>query len=258
MLRIRGNTAALARLVIVLCCLLIASWLAYLFRAEPSVVVGSFLGAGVSLIVNWFVGQLEDPETEKVPPEFLVAAKRDIRWVGYYRRDQKINISVQVDETRKSTLIVLVFTATIVPVGSGPAKVRYPTILAPKGLERVKDKEFYKVGDNQVYEGMDINVRDATQDELTVTYKLIETARGSFQDRHLWPSPVLSYSIIVDRSGGYSYQVGRIVAGGQSEVLASKSNGQNLVFLGDGPAFTTQGVEWRISGEFAHPASVPK
>jgi hypothetical protein len=66
-MRLSGNPRALARLLVICLCVLIATGMAWYTGAEAKVIVGSFVGAGLSLAVNWLVLSLETDHLDDIP-----------------------------------------------------------------------------------------------------------------------------------------------------------------------------------------------
>jgi hypothetical protein len=239
---LRGNPRALARLCVILLCILIASWMAYWFSAGGNIIAGSFLGAALSLLVNWLVTELETAKRDDVPEAFYIAGSADAVLSGYYRKDQELEISFF--QENGDEFIQLHFSAIIIPVR--PASVEYPAIQPPAGLERVAHREFYKIDGNPVSPDFPVEVSKEARDELQVVYKILDRSALEFRDKHLWPSPVLSYRIRCNKGGGHLYGVGRVIAGSKSRSLRISHQENSVIFSSDAPAFTTQGIEWRI------------
>lgn len=121
----RGNLAALSRLAVISLCIVVAAVLGWYLKASASVIVGSFIGAALSLAVNWLALTLENPDVEMVPAGFLAAAKNDVLLAGYYRQGQYIHFSVAHDETLDSEIIEIRFGAKLVPV-TPSARIYHP------------------------------------------------------------------------------------------------------------------------------------
>src|SRR5690348_6969907 len=73
--------------------------------ASPGLVVGSFIGAALSLVVNYVVNEFEGRHSQEIPKPFQVAARDSVKQAGYYREEQTILFSVYEDQTSKSEMI---------------------------------------------------------------------------------------------------------------------------------------------------------
>jgi hypothetical protein len=245
---LKGNPLALARLVVIVICLFVAVVLGILLPASPAVIVGSFLGAALSLTVNWLVPVLGEPDQGLAPTEFLRAAKSDIISAGYHRKNQSLRLSILSDEG----IIKLHFSATLVPL-NGQARIYRPRIEAPKGVQLIDSKYF--VDSVEIPRGDDghrsfVAINKTSADEFIVLYKITDTAIKEIEDNHLWPCPVLDYAVIFDISEVFTFDVGKIMPSDEYETLKNKRiNNRNatITFFSDGAAFTRQGVVWKLT-----------
>jgi hypothetical protein len=243
-----GNARALTRLLVIVACIAIAQSIGVYTSAPAtgSIIVGSFIGAALSLGVNWLVVTLEDQDLDATPAGFLLAAKTDLISAGYYREDQTLRVSTRFDEDLSADVVELRFTAKIIPV-TAPVTIRHPRIEPPAKATLIESR--YSVGGDTVdqHGGFYKRVNAETTDELVVKYRLDDQA-PIIEDGHLWASPVLNYSVRYEVSDRFSFEVGRIIAGLESETLQKerRGTGRFIEFLGHGAAFTTQGLKWRL------------
>jgi hypothetical protein len=242
---VSGNPRALARLFVIAVLIGTGLVLALVLRAPPHVMVGSFLGAALSLAVGGLVMVLEDEEHDNVPAGFLAAAKKDVINTHYYRDHQVIRISVDAEDDAE--VVELRFSADIVPI-NGQAKIEHPLIEPPAGVTLVECT--YRVGGAPVPKDQATIVNGRSGDELILKYKIQSDKPSAIEDDHLWPSPVLSYSVEFGSSGGnHTFEVSKIIAGSKCEALRplKARRSKVLEFAGEGAAFTTQGLRWRIA-----------
>lgn len=249
-INIPGNPFALARLVVICFCLLAAGGCAYKAPTSLSVIVGSFLGAALSLTVNWAVSQLEKPDVETTPVSFILAAKADIASSGYYREDQHIGVAVLHDKKSNSDLLEITFTANIVPT-IPQARVYRPVIQPPSGVTLI-DAEYW-VGNGKVYDLMRVDKK--TSDRLVVRYHINDSEIKDIEDDHLWPCPVMNYSVSFLTSDRFSLNVMKLVGRSGTEALQQEklAKSKQFRFFGSGAAFTSQGLRWHLERKRALP-----
>lgn len=243
--RIAGNRRALARLVVILTLLLAAVALAVLSGADSKALVGSCVGAALSLSVGSLVAILEDDKLDSIPAAFLAAAKKDVEQAAYYRENQKIRV-----RSTKSGIgeefIELQFTALLVPL-NGSAKIDHPKVDPPLGTSLARIE--YRVDGAALPKDQDRLITRRTKDELSVVYRVDDGCPQVIEDRHRWPSPVLDYAVEYEPYDGHVFQVGKIVAGANTIALQKRRRLKSKYdeFVGDGPAFSTQGLRWKIT-----------
>jgi hypothetical protein len=241
----RGNLKAQPRLIAILLLLVVAAVLVSLTDAKWAVVVGSFVGAALSLAANWIVTTLEEKPGHKTPEALLNTVHNDLESAGYYRTDQVIKISV-VRRRRNDNMIRLHFKAKINPI-QDKAKVKHPRIRAPKGAELV-DEPIYRVNKAIVESGGDEEISTTSFDELIVQYVVKDDAAFPIRDDHHWPSPVLDYKVLFEDSNQFSFAVGAIIPAGEKLPLNSGPSQEEgfTEYWGKGPALTSQGFRWEI------------
>jgi hypothetical protein len=169
--KLKGDPLALARLVVIIICLSVGVVAAILLQAPPAVIVGSFLGAALSLTVSWLVPVLGEQDQGLAPTEFLAAAKSDIIAAGYHRRNQSLTVSFSPDKH----VITLDLEATLVPL-NGQARIYRPKIKAPTGVELISSKYF--VNDEEVSLGDGLHrqfktINKVSIDKCEILYKVI-------------------------------------------------------------------------------------
>jgi hypothetical protein len=249
--RIKGRPGALARLLVICICLIAAGILAQVLHAPASVIVGSFFGAALSLLVGWLVSELEtEEETTKIPSQFYEAAKAEIASIGYYRDTQSIKLTLRKDQNSGSEILELQFTAKLIPAHL--TKVWRPNITPPEGTEFFTTPS-YKVNDTRISEGDHKEIDKPCTDELVVKYKITDPVRPSICDEHTWPSPVLQYEISFEVDGSFplsqfDFAVKKKAYRAQQESLddGHKTQGR-LTFEGKGAAFTGQRLRWELT-----------
>ena len=244
-LRISGNTKALSRLVAFIVCLALAWVTGSIAGIQWSAAVGAFLGAAVSLAVNWIVLTLEETPSD-TPSALLKAAHEDVERAGYYRTKQVITLRVVIDEKHGET-VQLRFTATLQPL-KRLATVERQTIGPPAGATYIDS--YYKVGGKRVTTSIDITA--PTTDELLFWYSIAPDAKF-LEDAHYWASPILDYIVRVWHSEKFSFEVGTIrPAGGMLHLNSIETGEQDFFeFEGKGPAFSTQGLKFNIKRKAA-------
>jgi len=242
--RVRGNPKALARLVAFILCLCLAAVTGSIAGVQWSAAVGAFLGAAVSLAVNWIVLTLEEVPDD-TPSALLKAAHDDIELAGYYRRKQIITLRVAHDGELGDT-IVLHFSSRLDLVRS-PVPIEHQIIRAPKGTTYIASS--YTVGGKRVAPGGRIEIKEPTSDELLVKYRIEPNAEFPIEDAHYWASPVLDYVVRVGHSEKFSFEVGTIRPAGEMLPLNPVESGSPdfLEFEGRGPAFSTQGLRLKLA-----------
>jgi hypothetical protein len=72
------------------------------------------------------------PDSKEVSRMLIAAVDRDLEIAGYYRKDQSLDICIEVEDS--TLLIVLRFKATLIPIRKG-APVFHPRIDAPDGVK---------------------------------------------------------------------------------------------------------------------------
>lgn len=243
--RVSGNPSALARLFVIALLLGTGISLALFLHAPPQIMVGSFIGAALSLAVAGLVAALEDKGLNEVPVGILTAAKNDVHHARYYRDNQNIDVSVATDRD-KNEIIELRFTSDIIPVDEH-AKVEHPKIEPPPGVTLIDCR--YEIGGSPVPKGGELSVPAKTSDTLMLRYRIDGNAWTWVKDDHLWPSPVLAYSVEFDLSSKHSFAVSKIAAGDKTEALRSETirGSKILKFVGNGAAFSTQGIRWQLT-----------
>jgi hypothetical protein len=242
--RIAGNKRALARMVVILVLLLAAVILAAFTGANPALLVGSCVGAALSLCVGSLVAILENDRLETVPSAFLDAARKDVRQASYHREGQRIRVSV-LKAPSGDEVIELRFAAALIPA-DGIAKIRHPRIVPPSGV--TLDSAVYRIDGSPIHADEDKEISSSAKDDLVIRYRIDEPKPDYVEDTHHWPCPVLDYAVEFDSSCGYALQVGKIIAGANTIALSKRRPRRARMeeFVGNGPAFTTQGVKWKL------------
>jgi hypothetical protein len=225
-------------LVAVLVCLCVAIIVGYLTGIDWKVGVGAFLGAAVSLAVNWLVLTLEE-EPKDAPAQLVEAAHDDVRLAGYYRERQLITIRVLQDR-QHGEVLVWHFRGKIVPART-LVKVERQTTRAPEGTEQLSSS--YSIGGKQV--AQELSIEHSTWDELEVRFKIKPDAKFPIEDNHSWSSPVLDYVVRIERSPKYVFTIGTIRPAGEILPLnpVESVNKKFVEYEGTGPAFSTQGLK---------------
>lgn len=242
---LRGDTGELARLSVILACLLAAVVVAWWSGGfEWRTLVGSFLGGALSTTLAWTIATLEKERERLAPTEFHLAAEIEISAPRYYRERETVEISVcEID----SEFVRVDFTFhSIVRVKTGEtADVWHPIFEnLPYGLT-VIDSEYVAGGNSVGKGGQSTEISGNTEIRHTIRYKLRRDVE-EISDTHLFPSAVLSYVVKFTEALGYTLQVDQVTGRKIKRQLTGRRQKGRVTFESLRAAFSSQGITWRL------------
>lgn len=182
----------------------------------------------------------DDPLSSLASIALRQSIDRDLEIAGYYRADQILEFEIVGVDDRIN--IVLTFESELIPV-RGHARVYKPRIFPPEGVRLTKSD--YWIGKGEVDDFKDISAK--THDRLRVVYEALDVDLKVLKDWHLWPCPVLNYTVKFKKSEQFRFAVGRLVGQRQPASIDEDDAGDCLVFAGKIAELTAQGLEWKLS-----------
>jgi hypothetical protein len=245
---LRGNPKALAALSVAAVCLAIA----FAF-GSPSIntLTSVMVGAAVSSAVAYVVAFLQEPGDRQVPAHLIRAVQREVDLAGYYREYQEFAISLAENDS-----VEFSFFSRLVPIDGRAPTIKYPKVIAPHGLEPIREE--YRLGGVELPPASDMPIKVATNQEFAVKYRIKNKEQVTYFDTHTWACPILRYDVYVTLPKEFGCTVRELVGdaeltvGPQSRLHFRKTVGE-VHFAQENSAFSRQGFQWKI---FRHPAAV--
>lgn len=240
--RIRGNPKALASPLILFAVVCATAALYYFKPPAYDLVSSALLGAAVSSAVTFLIWFLENPDSDKIPSQFVRGAKRELERVGYYRRDLEIRIVFKEPDGR----IKMSFDSRLIPFRDGETLLHYPKIDPPSGLERVSVR--YVVGGELVSSGIPKYIQGPANELIEVEYKISDASSFEYSDVHVWLSPVENYDLYFTTPPHFMCEAQERIGAEYNDIsLCGRQKPGEAHYRQPSSAFSRQGFRWKLS-----------
>lgn len=179
----------------------------------------------------------DDEDSQATFSSLLRTVDSELGLVGYYRKNQTLDIEVGVEEDK--IVISLIFTSKVIPVR---AEVDLPTNKVKLDGVKLRKDDYYLDGQRLI--GDIVELPRSMNDRFEVQFEMDYSLFHLMGDRNIWTSPVTNYSIRFKKSDLCTFKIYKW-KGKRVEVTLSDT-GDFLVYSDERGGLTAQGFDWEL------------